>query len=393
MYTINKVKINKFYLINVFIALLRVSLILGNLAININVIIIDVIGLIVYGKKIFYLENKKYQFLINAFFIYLIFTTVINYGSFISLENFDLSNLYEKNILKSIFFLMFLVFFLVINKLIQDKKLDIKFFYILAGFLAFTVSIDILIQTIFGKNILGFPTQFGNSSSFFYEEIIAGGYLQKFVFFFLSIIIVKFFDQKRISILTIFLFFLFSIPIFFSGNRMPFVIYIFSCVIYFLIKKNYQNTFILIFFTLIFLSMNIKFPLVENINSRIKSFTNEIIIISKHAPKLFINENYTSSEINFQTGYLIHFNSGVQIWKKNKIIGNGLKSMPLNCKYEKFQICNTHPHNYFIEILMDVGIVGLVLIYSIFFLSFYDLIKNYFSNNFNKQKVFFFPFL
>ena len=104
MYTINKVKINKFYLINLFIALLPVSLILGNLAININVIIIDVIGLIVYGKKIFYLENKKYQFLINAFFIYLIFTTVINYGPYISLKNFDLSNLYSTHYFLIVYF-------------------------------------------------------------------------------------------------------------------------------------------------------------------------------------------------------------------------------------------------------------------------------------------------
>ena len=32
----------------------------------------------------------------------------------------------------------------------------------------------------------------------------------------------------------------------------------------------------------------------------------------------------------------------------------------------KFQICNTHPHNYLIEILVDAGLVGFIIIYMAF---------------------------
>ena len=35
------------------------------------------------------------------------------------------------------------------------------------------------------------------------------------------------------------------------------------------------------------------------------------------------------------------------------------------CKINKFELCNTHPHNQTIEILTDTGLIGFFLIYSI----------------------------
>ena len=46
-----------------------------------------------------------------------------------------------------------------------------------------TVGIDILIQVIFEKNILGYPITLNKPSSFFGTEHIAGGYIQKFSLF------------------------------------------------------------------------------------------------------------------------------------------------------------------------------------------------------------------
>ena len=90
------------------------------------------------------------------------------------------------------------------------------------------------------------------------------------------------------------------------------------------------------------------------------------------------------------SGYLVHFNSGVQIWKKNKIFGKGLKSFRLNCTYGNNQTCNTHPHNYIIELLLDVGIVGLTLIYLIFIFSVFNFF-NFYKHNSN-LKLLSFPF-
>jgi O-antigen ligase len=377
--------IEKHNLINYFFALLPLSLIIGNLAININVIVICFLGLFYFGKKIFYLENKKYQYLIYFFFFFLIFTTYAN--------NFqDLNNnpLYKINLIKSLFFLKFLLFFLVINKCIELNALNIKLFYLSCSFLALLLSIDIIIQVIFGKDILGYPITENRPSGFFGDENIAGGYLQKFILFFIFFFVAKFIKyKKKFFILLLFLFF--SIPILLTGNRMPFVLYVFSAIIYFVFNKNLKSLLLLLLLITSISILFVKFQFIKTFENQMKNFKSEIIMIINHAPKLFFYDNYNSPEINFRTGYLIHFNTGVQIWKNNKIIGNGLKSMQLKCSYKNNQTCNTHPHNYFIEIMMDTGIVGVILIYSIFISALYNFLKYYFSNN-NIGTFLFFPF-
>ena len=66
MYTDKNVK-----LINYLIALIPLSLILGNLIVNINIILICVVGIIVCGKETFRIK-KIYEILISFFFIYVI---------------------------------------------------------------------------------------------------------------------------------------------------------------------------------------------------------------------------------------------------------------------------------------------------------------------------------
>ena len=110
------------------------------------------------------------------------------------------------------------------------------------------------------------------------------------------------------------------------------------------------------------------------------------------APKLFLEKNYKDESINFRSGYLIHFNSGIQAWKENKFFGKGLKSFPLNCKYGDNQTCNSHPHNYIIEIILDTGLVGLILIYSVFLISLMNFLKFYFLIYNQRIKLLTLPF-
>ena len=64
MYTDKNVK-----LINYLIALIPLSLILGNLIVNINIILICVVGIIICGKETFRIKKKLRNF--NFFFFYL----------------------------------------------------------------------------------------------------------------------------------------------------------------------------------------------------------------------------------------------------------------------------------------------------------------------------------
>lgn len=376
----------KINLLNLLVAIIPLSYIIGNLAINLNIILIIIIGLLIYKKNIFYIENKIYQYLIYSFFLYLILITSIN-----NISNIELNSIFKENLFKSIFFLRFIFLFLIINKLIETNDLNIKLFYVFSAFFSFLLAVDIIVQLIFGKDLIGYEITFGRPSGFFGEETIAGGFLQKFILFFIFLIIfkIKKFNTFFLSVLFLLMF----IPIFLTGNRMPTLLYVFSIVLYFLFEKKIKELFLFCFIliSLLFLTLNTFNN--SKFYKHISNFYYDTIDIVKISPKLFYYNSYNGERIELgKTGYLIHFNSGIQTWKQKKIFGAGLKSFPLNCSYSKNQTCNTHPHNYFIEIMIDMGLIGLILIYLFFFISVKNYIKFYFSKEAQKEKYLTFPF-
>ena len=382
MFTINRIKF-----LNYFISLIPLSLILGNLAVNINVTIICILGLMLFGKEIFFINEKKYQYLIYLFFVYLIFITLFN-----NISNFEKIFQYKKNFYKSIFFLRFLIMFLIINYLIQKDQLNIKLFYISCAFFSVVISFDVLIQVITGKNLTGYEITNFKPSSFFGSENIAGSYLQKFIPFFIFFFVSSNKILKK-NLCIFILLMIFTIPIILTSNRMPTLIYMSSLILFFLMEKKIKQIIIMLFFFISLIFILIKNPITERINIQLKIFITESVHLLLNAPKLFLNNQYDGQLNMGPTGYLVHFNSGIQVWKKNKIFGQGLKSFPLNCKFGDNQTCNTHPHNYPIEIMVDTGIVGLILIYLVFIITLKKFLKFYFSISNQNSKLMLLPFL
>ena len=65
---INKKNFTGNNLINLLISLIPLTLILGNLATNINIILICISGIMIYKLEIFKINLQKYQYLIYLFF-------------------------------------------------------------------------------------------------------------------------------------------------------------------------------------------------------------------------------------------------------------------------------------------------------------------------------------
>lgn len=382
MFIINKFKFDSILILNFFISLMPLALIMGNLITNLLIFVTCLIGLFTFKRNLLFFENKIFQFLIYLFFIYLFAITLYN-----NIAYLDVNPLYKSHIIKSVFFFRYLVFFLIINKLIELKKFNYKLFILSCSFFSILLAIDILIQIFFEKNLIGNEITLGKPSGFFGSEKIAGGYLQKFSFFSIFIIISLIKNNLNKNI---FIFFYFSIILFliiFSGNKMPAAIYFVSIIIFYLLTKNYKK---IIFISLIFSTGIIIFFNVsgfENTRLNLIRFYNSSVNLFYKAPQLFYYNQYRNQErIEVDsTGYLIHFNSGVQTWKKNKIFGQGLKSFQLNCSHKANQTCNTHPHNYFIEIMVDTGLVGLTIIYSLYLLGLIKFLKVFFKLK-NKNK-------
>ena len=235
MFLNNKKQFNKIFLLNILLSFIPISIILGNLAININASIICLTGLFVYGKKIFIVKRKIYSCLIYLFFIYLIFITFINnWGSIEEIQ-------YREHLIKSLFYLRFLLLFLTINKLLESNEFNTNIFFYTCFFCSSIISIDVIFQYLFKVNLIGYPLISYRPSSFFGEELVAGGYLQRFSLFSIFFIFLKFSKNKNENSFILLLFFIFLIPVILTGNRMPAMMMILSYALYFLMQKKLKN--------------------------------------------------------------------------------------------------------------------------------------------------------
>ena len=94
------------------------------------------------------------------------------------------------------------------------------------------------------------------------------------------------------------------------------------------------------------------------------------------------------------------FSTFYDTWLLNKFIGGGIKNFRYYChvrpnvdKDAEF-ICNMHPHNYYLEILTEIGLLGLLIILSVFIISLYiSIFKKYFSHGNRSDNHHIVPFM
>ena len=353
-------KINK---ISIFLSLLPLSFIVGNPAINANVALIIIYALIVKGKKLLKFRFLLIDKLIISFFLLSLITVLINSFDDLYLKN---QNLNFYSIYKTLFFLRYAMFYFILRYYIQNKLINLNTFFITSSICVSFVCFDLFYQLYFGKDIFGYGIDHYKISGPFGKELIAGSYLQRFsLFLFFSIFFLIHSIKKNSKKLLIF----FSWTIVFlciiiAGNRMPFILFLMTLFLFVLFKKSLRKYFLLIAITFSF-TLFITMKNNENIYNnffgfyeRIKNFNYLIINHEKYNPK-------NTPEQIFQ------FKSGLVTWSENKIFGGGIKSFNSNCwtvheKINSTWSCDSHPHNYYIEILSELGLIGFFIILAIF---------------------------
>ena len=83
--------------------------------------------------------------------------------------------------------------------------------------------------------------------------------------------------------------------------------------------------------------------------------------------------------------------SSIKMFLENPITGIGPKMYRKLCNNENYYYsselynsCSTHPHNTYLQLLSETGIIGFLFVLSIFIYFLYLLSKNLFSRIFNK---------
>ena len=365
---------------NLLIALIPLSFILGNLAINLNLILIIIFSLFRFKKELFKIKFLLLDKIFFLFFFLIIFTGVYNDIYFIIKDAYPEDYQTTK---KSFLYLRYFLFYFSIRFLIEQKIINLKYFFISCLFFSLFVSFDIIFQLIVGKDIFGYTIINSRKlSGPFGDELIAGGYLLRFSIFslFLLPLFYKKISDRFLYLIIPLLICTFIAGIILSGNRMPLIMYIFTLLLIIIFQKQTRKYLIVFIATsLIVFSLTYKF------NLKVKNnFDNFYFQINKMI-ELIYKKDFQNEKA---PDHLKDFTSFYNTWKMNKYLGGGIKNFWYYCAVEQtlrknsLTVCNTHPHNYYLEIMTETGLIGLtiflIILIQILSITFY---QKYFTNS------------
>jgi len=232
----------------------------------------------------------------------------------------------------------------------QDKKILTYFYYALViSFLALIV--DGYIQFLTGTNILGLLKSGDRISSFFGDELIMGSYLSRLFPLLFALFIVK--EKKKLELYFMILFFLLlSGLVLISGERAAFAFYFLSFLFIFIFMKDY-----------------LKLRIAVSVVSAIVI----IIIISSFDQvknRMISDPTNTITKSIFTQAHDNLVRTAYNMFLDKPIFGHGPKMFRVICKDEKYAVgispCMAHPHNFYVQLLAETGIIGFSFLFSSF---------------------------
>ena len=321
------------------------------------------------------IKNKDFSYFNEKIFIFLIIIWVY------LILNFTISSDRDLSFLRSFGFIRFPLLVLSINYFLRknDYKLDIIFYC--WGITLLVVFFDLYFQSIFGYNLFGFESHWNNRlTSFMKDELKIAHWLIGFAMPTIAFFSIK---KKKLFYTTV-AYMIFLVILLLINERSNALKGIF--IIFFVLILNNRlgltKKIIGVILSLIIITTLVSFN--QNIKQR---FYTEIKAMT--APQGVINKS--KDDIRFidyikKSNYGPHYYTAIDIFKRNKFFGTGLKTFRVECKNAKIDPsmnfgCTTHPHQIYLEILSEIGIFGFLLFFSFFLIIIFKSIKVYLKNN------------
>ena len=284
----------------------------------------------------------------------------------------------ENNIKKLIFVIFVSVIFVCLDSLYQFSNYD---------------SIN-----GFGKDIFGYKPDFAiyNRLTGPFRDLVPGSYIAKFSLIGLAYIFLFIKNNNLRNISSIIYLTLAGIVIYVSGERMalaPFLLGICLLVIFFKTKR-------LVFFVALIVII-ISCILINKTHPSYNDYN--IIESTPYELGLKVEKNYKCNDINNnnckkivhlqplfsevlknfkQTAWGEIYLLSLKMWKDHPLNGIGLNNFTYLCKNDqryknllKNVGCVTHPHNYYLQWLVETGLIGLLLFLCYVFFIFKFIIK------------------
>ena len=355
---------------NLFL-LIPVFLITGPFLSDLSLSLISILFLIyIYRDRNFDVFKNQFFLIFFSFYIYIVFNSLFQNQNFDSLKI-------------SLSYFRFGIFSLAVIYIIKNDNRILKKLYHLFLIIFSILIIDGFNQFLEGKNFLGYPLVNGiRVTSLFNDESILGSYLSRFFPIFFGLLIYFHKELNKFEyFLSCILFIFAEVIIYISGERAAFFFMNLSAVFIIIALKNFRKLRIITLLSslALIIIVSLIFPITKQ------------RVIYQTLDQMGLTDDKKIVVFSHQHNEL--YKTAINMFKDNIYIGVGVKNFRNKCNLEKYKTsefsCSTHPHNSYLQLITELGLVGLifgVLVITIFtkhiFLHFkYKLnSKNYFND-------------
>ena len=318
------------------------------------------------------------------------------------------SNDYLFSFESSLFFFRFGFFSLLIVYLINNNIKFLKIFTVCLCLTFLLVSIDALFQFIVGYNFLAFTmpedlSGMGRISGLFGQDLILGSFLSRLFPLLIGLLIFNFYLVKKFNLFLILFVVTINVVIFISGERTAFFYCFLSNLLFIILSKKYNFQFfisIILSTIIILILVNFNNPLKFRMYDYTKDqFNDEVLNIpsdkeNKKIPKTYISTNINESffyKLKFISNeHEVLFSKALIIFNYNKFFGIGPKMFRIECSNPRYKVainfdndsghdinthgCSSHPHNIYLQLLSETGILGTLPVIFLFIYIIYSLL-------------------
>ena len=269
-----------------------------------------------------------------------------------------------------IFFAIGVWYLLDMNQHLSKCLLNISILCILV------VSIDGTYQYFFEFNIFGNEKHYYNRlTGFFGDEPIIGRYVSYLSIFTFALIYQNYKKTKIVLLISMILLMISEVLVFLSGERAPLFYLIFFTTLITIFSPSmrlYRVISFIISCLLIFIFISIN----PNSKTRIIDLTSEQLS-QNSIPYLPYSPHHEE-----------HYVSALKMFSDKPIFGIGTNLFRFKCNYPQYEYktlmgsCSTHPHNFYIQILAELGIFGFLFLTTFFlYLLFINLRQFFFMRS------------
>ena len=338
-------------------------------------------------KNFKYFKNRYFYFLI-IFYFYLLISSLMSTDIVDSLKS-------------CFFYFRFIIFSLAVWHLIESNKNFIKTFTISLLIVFLFAIVEGSFQYMNGTNLIGYVPAAANRLMLpLDDKLILGGFLSRLFPLLIALLIFKLKNSKLYLFFYALIFISIDVLTYLSGERTALFLLLLSSVLIVTLLTNFKlfRIICIILSLSIIAILSLLNPDIRkrNIDYTINQFQEKITSTNSEDKINIPNQRI----LFFSVQHDIHFRTAYRIFIDNPLTGAGPGQFENLCSKDIYHIeyvnhegkisssCSTHPHNTYIQIIAETGVIGLLFILLLGFYLCFKLLNHIYNNFFNKREIF-----